>query len=78
MNKYQNSECKGKYLHNFQIISQNPKGSFERCERCGMKQFFSTATPNHIYISYHIRQALQPTDSRFEREYPHSTHIIKR
>jgi hypothetical protein len=70
--RYQNSECRGGYLHKYRIINEYNGGLVERCERCGDKQFFPSNTPNYKYLSYHIRQALQVDDPRFLREYPNN------
>jgi hypothetical protein len=32
--------------------------------------FFPHDTPNHKYLEYHVRQALQENDPLFAREYP--------
>lgn len=72
MNRYQKSECKGGYLHDFAILSQQAHGLMERCNRCGLKMYFSKDTPNYKYMEYHVRQALQPSDPLFLREYPNA------
>lgn len=69
MSRSQNSECKRNMLHDFKIISSDSVGILERCQRCGLKKRFPNDTPNHIYLSYHIRQALQANDPRFNIEY---------
>jgi len=68
--RYQNSVCKGNYLHKFIILKNTQKGVLERCERCGMTQHFHNNISNHIYLSYHIRSALQAYEPLFNREYP--------
>lgn len=71
MSRYQNSECRGGYLHKWIQLEIIKDGSLERCERCGKKMWFSAARgANALYLSYHIRSALQPSDARFEKEYP--------
>lgn len=72
MNRYQKSECKGGYLHKFRILSEHKGGLVERCERCGTKMLFPKDTPNHKYMEFHVRQALQVSDPRFLREYPNA------
>lgn len=57
-------------LHNFSSLEQYKDGLVERCTRCGLKMFFPPDTPNHKYLEYHIRQALQPNDPRYHIEYP--------
>lgn len=69
MSRYQNSECKRNMLHDFKIITSDHTGLLERCSRCGLKKHFPNDTPNHIYISWHIRQALSANDPRFNIEY---------
>ena len=69
MSRYLNSECKRNMLHDFKIIGSDSGGLLERCGRCGVKKSFPTNTPNHVYISYHTRQALQESDPRFKIEY---------
>lgn len=69
MSRYQNSECKRNMLHDFKIQSQTSHGLLERCSRCGLKKHFPNDIPSHVYLSYHIRQALQKHDPRFNIEY---------
>jgi hypothetical protein len=71
-NRYQNSYCKNGYLHDFVQVAQTSKGYLERCTRCGMTRHFPHDTPNHVYLSYHLRSALQPGDPLFNREYPNA------
>lgn len=68
-NHYQRSNCKEGWLHKYVIISVVKGGLYERCERCGNKQYFPSNTPNWKYMEYHIRQALQPKDVQYAREY---------
>ncbi len=70
MNHYQNSECKNHYLHDYRQIQVSSKGVLEQCSRCKDRRFFPTNVPDDVYLSFHIRSALQPGDSLFEREYP--------
>ena len=71
MKRYQNSYCKKKgWLHKFNVVRQSDKGVLERCERCGENKNFPVNTPNHIYLSYHIRNILRADDPLFAREYP--------
>jgi len=70
MNHYQNSKCVNGYLHDFRIQRQLASGVLEVCTRCRKAKYFPNNVPNHIYLSYHIRQALQPSDPLFAREYP--------
>ncbi len=70
MNHYQESNCRNGYLHNYVQVQQTPKGVVERCVRCKKTIFFPHAVPNHVYLAHHIRSALQPSDPRFQREWP--------
>ncbi len=70
MRRYQNSYCKNGYLHDLILIKQTSTGVLERCSRCGFRKHFPHDTPNHIYLSFHIRSALQSNDPLFAREYP--------
>ena len=69
--RYQNSECDiGNYwLHDYRQIDTTKTGIVERCTRCGKKQHFPHDIPNHVYLSHHIRSALQINDPLYEREY---------
>lgn len=69
MSHYQNSECKRNMLHDYKILAQTNLGLLERCTRCGDKKHFTNDIPNHIYLSFHLRQALQRNDPRFNIEY---------
>ena len=77
MNKYQKSECRNHYLHDYQQKVTYATGVYEQCTRCGDKQFFHWETPNAKYLAFNIRSAIQPFDSRYAREYPLSSHLIK-
>ncbi len=68
--RYQNSNCLNGYLHDYRQVKPFPKGVLERCSRCKDQQFFPYNVANHVYLSYHLRQALQPNDPLFKREYP--------
>ena len=70
--KYQNSVCRNDYLHDFQQVKQTNVGYLERCTRCGRQIHFPNNCPNHIYLSYHLRSALQTSDPLFFREYPNA------
>lgn len=69
---FTNSQCRNKWLHRFSIIRQLPEGVQERCEICSKKVFFRIIdgkTDNKRYLSYHMRQALNPLHRLFEKEY---------
>lgn len=71
--RYQNSECKGGYLHKFRQLYQTMTGYVERCERCGLQMHFPiTPEANHYYLSYHIREVLRAEDALFAHEYPNA------
>ena len=72
MSRYQKSECKRNMLHDFRVIPFDKGGLLERCTRCGKKMHFPETTPNHVYLSFHIRQALPANDPRYKIEYPHA------
>jgi len=67
---YQNSECIGNWLHDYRIVKEWSNGIEERCARCADCKFFPYNVPNDVYLSYHIRLALQPSDPYFAHEYP--------
>ena len=70
--RYQNSVCKENFLHDFIQVKQTRHGYLERCSRCGKQIHFPLDVPNHVYLSYHIRSALQTHDPLFFREYPNA------
>lgn len=57
------------YLHNYRIVETYPTGVLEICEKCLDRKFFHNKEPSHIYLSYHLRQALQLNNPRFNKEY---------
>jgi hypothetical protein len=67
--RYQNSECRNNYLHDFRQVQRTTQGYLERCTRCGKQMHFPYDTPNAVYLSYHIRSALQANDPLYAREY---------
>lgn len=69
---WQNSYCRGGFLHRYEIVQEFPEGILEMCEICKDRKFFKLVngqTDNLKYISYHIRQALPPTHKQFIKEY---------
>lgn len=68
--KYQNSVCRRGWLHDFKRISPTKTGFLERCSRCGLQMNFPNNMPNHLQISFHIRNILRANDPLFSREYP--------
>lgn len=70
--RYQNSICRNNYLHKFKSLGETHKGFLERCTRCGKTMHFPGNISNQLYLSYHIRSALQTNDPLFFREYPNA------
>lgn len=68
--RYQNSVCRRGWLHDLRQIKETKSGFLERCTRCGLQIHFPNNIPNHLYLSYHIRSALQKGEPLYEREYP--------
>jgi hypothetical protein len=66
---YQNSKCVGAYLHDFKIIQDFTHGAKEVCQKCKKQMIFTHKTPNRVYVSYHIRETLQKSNSIFAHEY---------
>lgn len=63
------SECASGFLHDYRIVKVFPNGMLEVCLKCRDKQYFKNNTPNHVYLSYHMRSALQKDHPRFQKEY---------
>lgn len=59
----------GLWLHKYMTRQVVTEGVIEVCDRCGQIQAFSTNIPNYTYLAFHLRQALQPEDQRFNKEY---------
>lgn len=68
--RYQNSHCLGGFLHDFRQVKTYKGGVIERCTRCGDQMHFPMNTPNDVYLSFHIRSALQTSDPLYYHEYP--------
>ena len=69
---YQDSMCqedKG-LLHHWQFLYSHKGGIVEKCKYCCEKQFIPADIPNDIYLSTHLREALQPSDPLFNINYP--------
>lgn len=71
-NRYRNSICRNNYLHDFRQVAETDVGILERCLRCGKQMHFPMTISNHVYLSYHIRSALQPGEPLFNHEYPNA------
>lgn len=72
MDKYQNSVCCefSGMLHKYEHLYDTNYGVIEECEHCHDRQFFAFDVGDTHYLSYHIRQALQLSDSLFLINYP--------
>jgi hypothetical protein len=70
--RYQDSICKGGYLHDFKPVVITNIGFMERCTRCGEQIHFPIDTPNWKYLSYHIRSILRADDQLYNHEYPNN------
>lgn len=69
---YLNSLCTGgKWLHDFEIVKVYETCVVERCNHCKKRIQFKTNGSNRKYMSYHVKQSLQPRNKRFYSEYPH-------
>ncbi len=68
--RYQNSVCRNNYLHDFRLVRETDRGYLERCLRCGKQIHFPADVPNPVYLSYHIRSAIQPSEPLYAHEYP--------
>ena len=70
---YLNSLClEGLWLHDFDIIKHDEEIVVEMCSRCKMRQQFKTNGSNRHYLSYHVKQSLQPYQNRFYKHYPNA------
>lgn len=67
---WENSKCKRVgWLHNFRHYRTIGEWEIEKCERCQQLAVFSAKTPNHVYLSHHLRETLQRSNPRFKKEY---------
>lgn len=69
---WNNSKCKGSWLHRFVIGRQWNNGIEEICQICGKRKVFKEydgRINNNEYISFHIRQMLIPQHRLFQHEY---------
>jgi len=69
---HKNSQCRNYYLHDFRHVKDTEHGFVERCTRCGKQMHFKNNMPNHVFLSYHNRSALQSYEPLFKREYPNA------
>jgi hypothetical protein len=66
-----NSICRDGSFHDYQIFKQFKDGVVEICSKCHDRKYFRNSIPNRIYLSYHLRSALQKYEPRFKKEYQH-------
>ncbi len=57
-------------LHRWQFLYNHKGGIVEKCEICAEKQYIPENIPSHIYLSTHLRSALQPNDILFAINWP--------
>lgn len=74
---FKESQCRGTWLHKFDLIAEYhfPADAVkERCSRCGKEVVFKIdplgRADNNNYLKYHARQALVPQHSLYQHEYP--------
>ena len=70
--RYDESVCKGPWLHRFVLRRQREDWSEEVCAICHLRKFFKVRNgrvDNYKYLKTHLRQALQPWHNRFVKEY---------
>jgi hypothetical protein len=71
---YLNSLClEGLWLHDFHIVRAYEDVVVELCTHCKMRRQFKNNGSNIEYMSYHVKQSLQPYQNRFYKEYSHIT-----
>lgn len=56
------------WLHDYNITEMLENGVIEVCSRCRKRKFFHNSITNYEYLSHHLKQAIQPTNIRFNRE----------
>lgn len=73
---WDNSKCKGTWLHNFNLVAQYENAVKEVCDKCGKSKVFSIKDGrinNLEYIAYHIKQVLVPEHKLYSHEHPNRT-----
>jgi len=71
-NFLRNSECKGKWLHHFEIQEEHEAGVMEVCRVCKLRKFFKLVdglADNQEYMNWHIKSALPKEHPLFYHEY---------
>lgn len=70
LTEWSNSECFDGWLHKFKFLEENPDGLTEMCQLCNKVVFFPNDCDNISYLSWHLREALQPDNPLFSHEHP--------
>lgn len=74
---WENSNCKGIFLHTYILIEEYQNAVKEVCTRCGKQMMFKVTPDGRIdnlhYIAHHIRQTLPKNHPRFQLEYERYT-----
>lgn len=68
------SECRDGWLHRYKMFAQDSNAVMEICELCRDVQVFRIVngkTDNQTYLKYHLRSALPPWHTLYQREYKH-------
>ena len=63
------SKCYGNWLHDFYFKRVFDDRVLEICARCHKKKSFKNSGSNLKYLKFHFKQALQPSNKFFLREY---------
>ena len=69
---YQNSMCQEQFglLHRWKWLYNHKGGIVEKCELCAEKQFIPADIPNDVYLTTHLRSAIQPSDPLYKVNWP--------
>lgn len=70
---FDNSKCRGNWLHRFELVGMSDKGVLERCLICHKKvshRMVDGSINNKRYLSFHMREGLQKDHRLFAKEYP--------
>lgn len=72
---WENSKCKGVFLHSYILVQEYPTAVKEVCTRCGKQMIFKVTPEGRIdnlhYLAHHIRQALPLNHPLYSHEYKH-------
>lgn len=69
---FQQSKCKGSFLHKFVNIAATQDAVLERCVKCGARHVIKLVNgqPNSVeYARYHQREFLIPQHRLFAKEF---------